>query len=256
VRLWSAKSLLDDLRTELDSSSGVESSVYEYFYLVSSEFYKASVLSSEFYRSCLLYLAYVPYESLSDAEKASIAFDLGLAALVGDNIYNFGEMLSHQILASLNGTPNQWMTSLLQAFNTGNIEEYQRLTVEHSQQLNAQSILVNNQDFLRKKIAVMALMELVFNKPSETRIITFQEIATSTKLNLQDVEPLVMKALSLHVLKGIIDQVDQVVSFSWVQPRVLNLNQVSLMRDRLGTWAKNVHDMRNSMEDQTAELFS
>lgn len=37
-----------------------------------------------------------------------------------------------------------------------------------------------------------------------------------------------MKALSLGLLKGSIDEVDQKVHMTWVQPRVLDLEQVLL----------------------------
>ena len=47
---------------------------------------------------------------------------------------------------------------------------------------------------------------------------------TST-LELQ-VEFLVMKALSLGLVKGTIDEVKQLVNMTWVQPRVLDLSQV------------------------------
>ena len=40
---------------------------------------------------------------------------------------------------------------------------------------------------------------------------------------------LVMKALSLGLVKGSIDEVDNRVHLTWVQPRVLDLEQVSLL---------------------------
>ena len=39
---------------------------------------------------------------------------------------------------------------------------------------------------------------------------------------------LVMRALSLGLVKGTIDEVDESVHMTWVQPRVLNTEQVKL----------------------------
>lgn len=50
-------------------------------------------------------------------------------------------------------------------------------------------------------------------------LITFQSLR-------HQVELLVMKALSLDLVKGTIDQVDQKVQITWVQPRVLDKEQV------------------------------
>jgi len=41
---------------------------------------------------------------------------------------------------------------------------------------------------------------------------------------------LVMKALSLGLVKGSIDEVDHRVHLTWVQPRVLDLEQVSIYK--------------------------
>ena len=43
------------------------------------------------------------------------------------------------------------------------------------------------------------------------------------------IELLVMRALSLGLVKGSIDQIDSKIFISWVQPRVLDINQVSYL---------------------------
>eukprot|EP01103_Thecamoeba_quadrilineata_P012218 TRINITY_DN3097_c0_g1_i1.p1 TRINITY_DN3097_c0_g1~~TRINITY_DN3097_c0_g1_i1.p1 ORF type:complete len:387 (-),score=80.72 TRINITY_DN3097_c0_g1_i1:58-1218(-) len=255
-RLGECKPLLETLKTELEGVTGIDTSVYEHFYLASAEYYKATIMPAEFYRSALLYLAYVPLDSLSEADRSSLAFDMGLAALVGENIYNFGELIAHPVLTYLNNTDRQWMIQLLQAFNTGNIDLYESLIQQFHTQLAEQPILVSNNLQLKKKIAITALMELVFKQSSINRTIPFETISVATKLSLNDVEYLVMKALSLKVVKGTIDQVEQNVYFTWVQPRVLNLEQVANMKTRLKDWSGTVHKTRTSMEDQTVELFS
>jgi 26S proteasome regulatory subunit N9 len=58
-----------------------------------------------------------------------------------------------------------------------------------------QPILQENYNFLRQKICLMALIESVFKRSGDDRTMTFQTIAEETRLPLDEVEHLVMKAL-------------------------------------------------------------
>ena len=69
-----------------------------------SEWLRRAASLNEFYRHALLYLAYTPLEELSKLSQQAIAFDVGVAALLGDRIYNFGELLGHPVVESLQGT--------------------------------------------------------------------------------------------------------------------------------------------------------
>jgi 26S proteasome regulatory subunit N9 len=60
---------------------------------------------------------------------------------------------------------------------------------------NNQPILQENYPFLRQKICLMALIESVFKRDAYDRTMTFQAIAEETRLPLDEVEHLLMKAL-------------------------------------------------------------
>ena len=62
---------------------------------------------------------------------------------------------------------------------------------------------------------------------------TFATISEETKVNLDEIEHLIMKALSLGLLKGQIDQVAEIARINWVQPKVLDMKQIEGMRTRL-----------------------
>lgn len=109
-----------------------------------------------------------------------------------------------------------------------------------------------------------------------------------------------MRAMSLGLIKGVIDEVDQVsisfrtifyynallslqippprvsqkpspnttcthlitrpfpqvVTVSWVQPRVLSQPQIATLAGRLEGWAQKVQETLTYVEDQTPELFN
>lgn len=67
---------------------------------------------------------------------------------------------------------------------------------------------------------------MTFKRPATDRQLSFEEIAKETRLPLNEVEHLVMKALAQGLVRGAIDQVSEKVHMTWVQPRVLNKQQV------------------------------
>lgn len=101
----------------------------------------------------------------------------------------------------------------------------------------------------------MSLIEAVFKRKPHDRTIQFAEIARETRLPVDEVEHLVMKALSLKLIKGSIDQVDGTVVISWVQPRVLDQNQVGGMMTLLEGWLDRVKQTSGEMEGMGGDLF-
>ncbi|XP_058103971.1 26S proteasome non-ATPase regulatory subunit 13 homolog B [Magnolia sinica] len=250
------KKLLEDGKTTLDSMTDIDPSVYASYHWISSQYHKYRQEFAEFYKSALLYLAYTTVESLSETFKLDLAFDLSLSALLGDNIYNFGELLAHPIMKSLVGTKVEWLYYILQAFNTGDLVRYQELCQVHTAALSAQPALVENEKKLLEKINILCLMEIIFSRPSEDRTIPLSVIAERTKLSIEDVEYLLMKSLSVHLIEGIIDQVEGTVHVSWVQPRVLGIPQIKSLRNRLDNWVEKVHTALLSVEAEIPDLVA
>ncbi|XP_010920026.2 26S proteasome non-ATPase regulatory subunit 13 homolog B [Elaeis guineensis] len=250
------KKLLEEGKATLDSMTDVDPSVHASYYWISSQYHKSCQEFAEFYKSALLYLAYTTVDSLSEAFKLDLAFDLSLSALLGDNIYNFGELLAHPIINSLLGTKVEWLYHILQAFNTGNLIRYQELCHVHNAALSAQPALVENEKKLLEKINILCLMEIIFSRPSEDRTIPLSIIAERTRLSIEDVEYLLMKSLSVHLIEGIIDQVEGTIHVSWVQPRVLGILQIKSLRDRLDAWIGKVHTTLLSVEAETPDLVA
>lgn len=94
--------------------------------------------------------------------------------------------------------------------------------------------------FLRQKICLMALIEAVFRRPTTDRVLPFSVIAAETRIPANEVEHLVMKALSLNLIRGTLDQVASTTAVSWVQPRVLDKAQIDGLRARLAEWTDKV----------------
>ena len=163
-------------------------SVSAAYHYVASQYHKAKQAFAEFYREGMLYLAHVSCETLPETTRRDLAVDLSLAALLGDDVYGFAELIAHPILGALAGTPFSWLTDILNAFNDGDLHAYDALCVAHADALNAQPALVAHERKLREKITILCLLQIVFASPADEREIALQTIADRTKLTVDGVE--------------------------------------------------------------------
>lgn len=99
--LSECKSLMHQGAEELASIDEADPQLSAAVHYVAMQYHKSQNEYAEFYRSALLYLAFVPQDSLPDDVKTALAVDVSLAALLGDDVYNFGELLLHPIVCLL-----------------------------------------------------------------------------------------------------------------------------------------------------------
>ena len=65
-----------------------------------------------------------------------------------------------------------------------------------------------------------------------------------------------MKAMSLKLIKGVIDQVVGIINVAWVQPRVLDKTQIAALKTRLDLWNQEVAKTISDIEQEAPELFA
>lgn len=189
---------------------------------------------------------------MSNDEQQHRAYDLSIAALVSETIYNFGELLLHPILDTLKTTKHAWLRDMLFSFNAGDLGAYDILTAN----VQKNALLKEHESFLHQKICLSALTEAVFRRPPHDRSMTFGTIQQETKVQANQIEHLMMKALSLGLIRGTIDQVAQVANINWVQPKVLDMKQIEGMRGRLTQWDQGVNQLGTWMEGVGKDVWA
>lgn len=117
-------------------------------------------------------------------------------------------------------------------------------------------MLEEHRIFLYQKISLAALTEMVFRRPPHDRNLSFASISSETKVRNDEIEHLVMKALSLGLLRGSIDQVAGVAQINWVQPKVMDLKQVEGMRNRLKEWDAGVNQLGHWIEGVGKDVWA
>jgi len=244
-----AREALDEAEKILDKFDSVESIVHASFYRVNSDYYSSKRDFHAYYKNALLYLACVQSTDLPVEKQQELAYNLSVAALLSEKIYNFGELLLHPILDSLLGTEHEWLRVLLFAYNTGDLGKYDALLGHFHKQV----LFQEKQTFLRQKLCLSALTETVFRRAPHDRTLDFATIMRETGVPLEEVEYLLMKALSQGLVRGSIDQVAGIARISWVQPKVLDKSQIESMRQRLTEWDGSVSKLSEYMEKKMKE---
>lgn len=110
-------------------------------------------------------------------------------------------------------------------------------------------------DYLKQKVSIIAFLEFVFQLGKDDRNIPFSEIARVCQIDGQDVELLVMKAMSLQIVRGSIDEASETVAISWIMPRYLNKEHLQVLVGRMKEWEGKMEQVINMVENQATELL-
>merc|ERR1719204_1012883 len=192
-----------------------------------------------FYRHAMSYLGYTALEQVDDARRW--AHDIALAALVAPDFYDFGQLSLHPIMAALSGSESQWVLDVVQAYIAADVAAYQAVAARHSSRMAQCHVLrTARAGILTDKIRLLGLVRLAFDKASFERIISFGEIERVTQCEARAVELLIMKAMSLKLLKGVVDEIEQTVQVTWVKPAILDMQQMRALLEKTNSWIAKI----------------
>ncbi|KAL3318415.1 26S proteasome non-ATPase regulatory subunit 13 [Cichlidogyrus casuarinus] len=249
--LPASREIVEDLSDKISQIDGV-TTIHSRYYQLSAMYYQQLGKHADYYREGLKYLGCANLESLSLEERQNWAFSIGLAALLGEGIYNFGELLTHEIFETLRSSSNVWLVDLMQGLSHGELKKLDDLAPKWK----AQHDLKQAEAQIMEKATVLCLIELVFRRPLNKRTLTFEEISKATRVPIDRVEYLLMRALALHLMEGRIDEINKTVSITWLQPRVLDYEQIESMYKQLGDWCGKVTDMRSLVEVDSRTILT
>jgi 26S proteasome regulatory subunit N9 len=104
AQLEECKDTLKICESLLDSQN--EPIIHTTFYRINAEYYKKVNGYPEYYQNALLYLQSIDMNLVTPQERQERAFDLCFSALLGEGLYNFGELV-HTI--DIVVTPYSWL---------------------------------------------------------------------------------------------------------------------------------------------------
>jgi 26S proteasome regulatory subunit N9 len=231
--------------------------VHSAHYEMSMTYYKVVGPPEAFYEQAIRYLNYYSPGQEDQQKSYQLAVDLCLAALTGEGVYNLGQIVSNPILKSLDNTAQAWLVELLQACALGNTKEFHLLVgTKYSAQIAQQPALTNRANAMQEKMTLLALVQMVFERPSSERTLTLADISVRLDVPLEQVEWVIMRAFSVKLMEGTVDQVDGTVHVTWVMPRVLDKSQLQELATRFGDWATKVSKTKDYMQEQNPALMA
>ena len=227
---------LEQLLVQMESLLAVDPIVKSRVHRLAMDYHAHFGTPGDYFTQALLFLTFTPSESLSASERISISSELAMASLEGESVYNFGELLSYETIGSLKGTSFDWLYSMLVAMSHGAIDDFYGLMKNHSSEFKAHHVL-------EEKVYLLALLEHIFTQDGKTRVISFSSLSKALKKPMDQIEGIIMRAMSVGLISGKIDQVNQVVSIASALPRVLNTAQQKHLSDKVDAWIDNVEGL-------------
>lgn len=232
------KEILDSHKEVVESSDEITLDIHADYFRTFAAFNKQKGQYSDFYKNALRYLGCFDNTTMHINEQQRYAADLCISALVAEEVYNVGELVLHPILETLVTSPYVWLHNIIHAFNKGDLSTFESL----QNQWTVVPEICENYIRIRQKIMLMALLAKIFQRPTDERTLTFIELSEATHNSIDQIEDLVMKALSLNLVRGSIDEINQTVTITWVQPRVLDHNQLTFMCGQMNDWCNKVEN--------------
>lgn len=132
-QLNKAEDILIDVAPKFESlNNNLNSKINSAYYLEKTEHAKILNNYNDYYSNGLLYLSSVT--NLTDEEKNKLRYELCIAALLGDKIYNFGELILHDIFqeisqpsSSTTSSQYNWLYQLIINLNAGNVDNFNQM---------------------------------------------------------------------------------------------------------------------------------
>jgi len=214
--------------------------LYSQYYRICLQYYKMVGDAHKYLDAALKFLTHTNAQDLAQTEQRLFASDICLAALLSNQCYNFSLLLSHDLIQMLSGTEHDWLYRVICIFNTGNLSEWNTFSMANAQKLKTEETIKGNLAFLEQKIRLMALIELVFQTPPNERLIPFSVISSQCQLQTDEVELVLIRAFSLQLLKGVIDEVDQTVLVTYCVPRSLQKSQINDLKSKIEDWMTKI----------------
>ena len=231
------------MRAQLDALAAMpepHARVADAVYHCAATYFAAAGPAHLYLGAALARLSYLDMDELPSSEAAEMAQSVAIAALISTEVWDLGVLGTHPIMGALEGTSIAWLGELLTQVQAGDISGFNATMRARSVDLGRMPALADSTETLKEKVAIPAVMQALSERTPANRTVTFAELASIADIPVPAVEWMAMRAMSLGLLRGKLDAVDQTLHATWVKPRTLTLKEVHVLADQMNTWLAKV----------------
>jgi 26S proteasome regulatory subunit N9 len=180
---------------------------------------------------------------------------MSVASLIGEKMFNFAELIEKDFFKLLAKSQYEWIYYLIISFNSAKVDQFLNMMNVYAVHISNDKVLNSHREFLEVKIRIAALLDLVFQKNKNERVLTYSEICKSLHCEYTQIELLVIKALSSGLIKGYIDEVENKVVVNWVQPKYLDREKIEILHERVDQWINKANKVLGSFQETSSPLL-
>ncbi|CRG99167.1 26S proteasome regulatory subunit RPN9, putative [Plasmodium relictum] len=252
----SCENEIENTKNMLQGVIGLNVAAHKFYNFALMNYYKVLNKSDLFVKYALLYLAYTPLDDLDESEKVEIGKYICIHSIISEDVYNIGEIIQLPLIdvCIKNNEETEWLYQLIYVYNEGKIDSFNEIVKKYEANIK-NTILKDYEKSMLKKITLLALMDLAFRKKKQRSDISFTEIAEHCKIDIKEVEKMLITAKSKNILTCKIDEIEKSVKITWVKPRVLNVDKIYFMKESIDKWITHSKNLLTYMEDISVELL-
>lgn len=139
----------------------------------------------------------------------------------------------------------QTLVKLTQLFEKGDVTAFSDFLGQNHSQFENDPITSPKMELLNRKMKVVALCDTIFFTEAYSRSISFEDAAKITKVDVKDVERLLVHILSIGLLEGRLDGQRGQLEIKAVKPRELDEGRMLRLRGKFVGWSEKMDGALN-----------
>ena len=141
---------------------------------------------------------------------------------------------------STNQCPVTFLLDLMKLYEKGKPNDFFTFFDSNQEVLKKDNLLQSSSELLVRKIRVVSLCDSIFFSQNNSNRISFEEISKIVGVPVDDVELLVIHVLSIKLISGHIDELNEELVINSIKPRELDDQRLIQLKNKYVNWQSSI----------------